>query len=155
MPTYDRLCHGCGWVGIDVIEPIDAGVVACPSCEKPTVRAWLTKPANVIGDECDFVSRNGEKHPVRFRSKLEHKRWLKEKGWEIKDEHKGLQGSDKSPHTTKWEGGGKEWLANAEALAQRHGGIGAKEPEDDAFHVTWTTGELTPQQVEEYRAKNR
>lgn len=155
MPLFDRLCHGCGWQAIDVMEPVNPGVVTCPACGDPTERAWLTKPSNVIGDECDFVSHNGERHPVRFRSKLEHRRWLKEKGYAIKDEHIGLQGSDKSPHSTKWEGGGKEWLANAEALAQRHSGIGSKEPDDEPLHITWRTGELTPAQVEEYRGKNR
>lgn len=155
MPLYDRLCNGCGWVAIDVIEPIHAGTVTCPACGDPTERAWLTKSSNVIGDEMDHVQVNGLKTPRRFRSKQERKRWLKEAGYEEKGEHKGLQGSDKSPHTTRWEGGGKEWLAKAEALAQRHGGIGAKEPEEAPFHVNWTTGELTPQQVEEYRARNR
>ena len=154
-PLYDRACNDCGWVGIDIIEPITAGVVLCPACGEPTVRAWLTKPSNVIGDAIDLWSRNGEKHPVHFRSKIEHKRWLKEKGYAVKDEHIGLQGSDKSPHSTKWQGGGKEWLANAEELAKRHGGLGTKEPQDEPFHVTWRTGELTPAQVAEYRAKNR
>jgi hypothetical protein len=155
LKFFDRLCPSCGWRKIDSMEPTEAPAILCDDCGEPTERAWLTKPSNVIGDEIDMISHNGEKHPVRFRSKIEHRRWLKEKGWTIKDEHKGLQGSDKSPHSTLWQGGGKEWLANAEELARRHGGLGSKEPEDEPMHVTWSTGELTPAQVEEYRAKSR
>ena len=141
MPFYDRICH-CGWTAIDVLEAIET-VHACPDCGMQTERAWLTKPSNVIGDECDFVSHNGEKQPVRFRSKAEHKRWLKERGWRIKDDHVGEQGTDKSRFTSRWAGGGKQWLADAEALAQRHGASVGKDPGDEPVHVTFTTGDLT------------
>src|SRR5207245_8295763 len=89
MPTYDRLCFACGWVAVDVLEPMCCDPSPCPECGAVTERAWLTKPPNVVGDEVDFVSRNGEKHPVRFRSRADHRRWLNEKGLRIQDDKSG------------------------------------------------------------------
>ncbi len=142
MPLYDRQCESCGWQAIDLIEPVNAGVVLCHACGEPTVRAWFAKKAaNVIGDEMDHIQVNGLRHPRRFRSKSEHRRWIAGSGWTVKESHPTA--------------GGKQWLSDAEELAKRQGGIGTKEPEDEPLHVTWSTGELTPTQVEEYRAKNR
>lgn len=142
MPIFDRACPSCDWQVIDVFEPVHVGVKPCPACGDPTARVWLSqKSSNVIGDEFDHVQRNGLKHPRRFRSKSEHRRWLASSGWTVQETHH--------------EAGGKEWLANAEALAARQGGLGTKEPEDEPFHITWSTGELTKDQVQEYRGKNR
>lgn len=58
--------------------------------------------AVVVGDECDFVQTNGLKHPRRFQSKLEFKRWLKENDFQVKDTHVAPLDSDKSPHTSNW-----------------------------------------------------
>jgi hypothetical protein len=152
MPFYDRRCLSCTWVAIDVVEPVTPPAPpVCPACGGATERAWLTRPPTVIGDECDFVSQNGEKHPRRFRSKAEHKRWLKEKGYTVMDSHVGAVGSDKSTFTTRWVGGGPQWLADAEALAQRNGTAHGRTPVDDTpFHITWTTGDATPEMVERY-----
>ena len=140
-------------MAVDVFESIDAAAVPCPECGRPTERAWLTKPPAAIGDETDFVSHHGERHPVRFRSKSEHRRWLKEKGYTIKDEHKGIQGSDKSPHTTAWTAGGAQWLADAEELARRNGtAAGAVPDAPDDFHVQFSEGTLTPAEVARYRS---
>ena len=133
------------------MEAVHAGRVPCPDCGAVTVRAWLTRFPSTIGDEMDHVQRNGLKHPRRFRSKLEHKRWLKDAGWTVKDEHCPEPGSDKGKHTSAWTGGGKEWLANAEALAARNGAGSGKDPEPEPFHVTWTEGTLTPDQVSHYQ----
>jgi len=107
-------------------------------------RAWVTKPPNVVGDEIDLVSHNGEKHPMRFRSRADHRRWLKEKGYRIKD--------DASGHSST---GGVQWLKDAEVLATRNGAARGEVVVDDPLHVTFTAGELTPAEVEEYRRRNR
>ena len=73
----------------------------------------------MIGDECDFVSRNGEKKPIRFRSKLEHRRWLKEHGYRIKDDHVGAQGSDKNKFTQRWAAMDPQTMKNAMELVAR------------------------------------
>ena len=156
MPFYDRLCPSCGWLAVDVLEPVNVPVQTCPACGDPTKRAWLTRSTNVIGDEMDHLQVNGLKEPRRFRSKLEHKRWLKENGYTIMDGHVGEYGSDKSKHSSRWAaGGGAEWLANAEELAKRNGASAGKDPEDKPFNIKWSTGTLTPEQVEEYRGKSR
>ena len=157
MPFYDRQCEACGWSAIDVFEPVEATAPQCPKCGSYMARAWLTKPPNTIGDEVDFIQHNGTKHPIRFRSKIEFRRWLKETGNRVSDSHIGLQGSDKSPYTTRHFAGGKDWLANAEHLAKTHhnGEFAGKEPDEPEFHVNWTSGELTPEQVAHYRERNR
>lgn len=143
-PYYDRICKTCGWVAVDVLEPSCIDPPACPACGAPTERVWLTKSSNVIGDETDFVSHNGEKFPVRFRSKADHRRWLTEKGYRIQD--------DASGHSST---GGKQWLASAEVLATRNGSArGTAEGDDPPLHLTWTGGDLTPAQVAEYRKRN-
>ena len=100
-PLYDRNC-ACGWQAVDVWEAVYTPARACPQCGGDTQRAWLSKPPMVVGDECDFVQRNGLKEPRRFRSKQEHRRWLKANGYVVNDAHVGVPGSDKSPHTTSW-----------------------------------------------------
>jgi len=158
MPNYDRVCEGCGAVVIDVMEPVHAPNPPCEDCGAPMLRAWLTKPPSAIGDETDFVSHNGERHPRRFRSKQEHKRWLKEKGYTIKDEHIGQQGTDKSPHSTPWVAGGKEWLANAEAAAKAHhnGGYRGNPPaEPSSFpNIRWSTGTVSETDLARYRGQS-
>jgi hypothetical protein len=126
MPFYDRACPDCAWIARDRFEPIDAGVVPCPDCGAPTVRAWFTT-ANVIGDECDFVSHHGETQPVRFRSKQAHKRWLKAHGYRIKDAHVGSQGSDKSKLTASAVVLSQHTLDEAKALLERVGQAGRHE----------------------------
>lgn len=85
MPFYDRLCRACGTPQIDCFEPIDAPVVLCGECGEPTERAWIGRPSNVIGDECDFIAHNGVKTPTRITSKSDYARLLKQGGWRIKD----------------------------------------------------------------------
>ena len=136
------------------MESINAENHACPDCGTITERAWLTKAPYAIGDAMDHLQKNGLKHPRRFRSKIEHRRWLKESGWAIKDEHCPPPDSDKGTHTTAWTSGGKEWLANAEALAHRHGAGSGKDPEPEPFHVTWSEGMLSPADVEKYRSRS-
>ena len=40
--------------------------------------------------------------PITFYSHSEKQRYMREHGWREKVEHVPLQGSDKSPHTTRW-----------------------------------------------------
>ena len=85
-------------------EPITVGVKPCPDCGAPTKRAWLTKATTVIGDEIDHVQVNGCKTPIRFRSRAERKRYLKEHGWREQDYFAPMPGSDKSKHgDVRWD----------------------------------------------------
>jgi len=131
-----------------VLEPIHVeNVVTCPACGAATERAWLTKPPNAQVDECDIVSRNGERHPIRFRSKSDHRRWLKEKGYVIND--------NASHHSAT---GGKQWLEDAETLVKRNGeapgSVVADGPEAH-MRLTFSSGELTKAQAAEYARRNR
>lgn len=155
MPFYDRRCTGCEWKAVDVLEPITLAIsVVCPVCHEPTERAWLSAPPNVIGDECDFTSNNGEKTPIRFRSKADHKRWLREKGYVVKDSHVGEAGSDKSKFSTRWVGGGKQWMADAEELAKRNGSASGTTPTpDDHFNIEWSEGIAPADMVARYAGK--
>ncbi len=82
---------------------------------------------SVIGDDCDFISHNGERHPVRFRSKQEHRRWLKQHGYRINDAHIGQQGSDKSPFTASAVVISQKTLDDAKAMLERGSRGGAEE----------------------------
>lgn len=149
MPFYDRTCTACDYCIIDVLEPVYADNTSCPDCGQPTARAWMSAPPNVIGDECDFVTRNGEKNPRRFRHKSEHRRWLKENHFIVKDE---AVSGDK--HTKTWTAGGKQWLADAEALAMRNGSASGLVPEQDInLNVTFSEGVATPEMVARYASK--
>ncbi len=147
MPYYDRSCD-CGWQAIDLMEPIYVGTVPCPACGAPTQRAWLTKAPAEIGDEMNHLQVNGLKEPRLFTSKQEHKRWMKENGYQIMDSHVGQDpGTDKSRFSAPWTGGGKEWLANAEELAKRNGAYVGNDPDEKPFNIRWSSGEMTPAEV--------
>ena len=88
MPRFDRKCEACGWELRDVWERSDDQRL-CDDCGEPTVRAWLTAPPNVIGDEWDHVQKMGTKHPIHFTSKIEHRRWLKANNYRIMDDGDG------------------------------------------------------------------
>lgn len=91
MPFYDRKCPDCGWTKCDSFEPVNALPVLCADCGEPTERAWwIGKPANVIGDECDFVQRNGTKTPIHFRSRIKHRQWLKTNHYRISEDKSAL-----------------------------------------------------------------
>ncbi len=141
-PVYDLGCRSCDWQSIDELEPVNMpSREACPECGSYTVeRQWLSKPPFAVGDEMDHLQVNGTKEPIRFRSKIEFRRWLKENGYRVKDSHACMEGTDKAEHTTAWEAGGKAWLKNAEELAKAHhnGGFVGNDPEPDAsVNVRW------------------
>lgn len=128
-------------------------LVACPECGAPTARAWLTKASNVIGDEIDITQVNGLRHPRRFRSRLEHQRWLKENGFRVKDTHVGDQGSDKSKFTQSAAIMDPQTLENARYLVTHRQMIDADEP-DEPLHVTFTEGYLTTAEARTRRKLN-
>lgn len=128
---------------IDVFEPVHVGVVPCPLCAEPTLRAWLTKPASVIGDAMDHLQVNGTKTPIRFRSKLERLRWMKQHHLVDATRHVGQDGSDKSRHTTRWEAMDAQTLENARILVTRAAQEPARnDPPPTPLHVTTTYGEV-------------
>lgn len=111
MPRYDRACQDCAWHGIDLWEPSEAPKVLCPDCGAPTVRAYL-QSTSILRDEIDLVQHNGTKTPIRFRSRIERNRWLKENNYrECGDgDSKGSKSGDcMDPQT----------MANAAALVAR------------------------------------
>lgn len=59
---------------------------------------------NIIGDECDYWDHNLAKDPIHITSKQQRKRLMKEYGVQEGVRHVGTpgEGSDKSPHTTRW-----------------------------------------------------
>lgn len=153
MPLYDRRCAACAWQAIDVWEAVVTEIHACPDCGNQTERAWLTKASTVIGDACDFVSRNGEAQPVHFRSRAVHRNWLKQHGYSIKDEHKPPPGTDKSKFTSDWSRGYDPYTAaNVKVLLERAFTQQPDAPEP-TMHITTYTGELTPDEVQKYAGK--
>ena len=86
------------------------------------VRVWVTKPASVIGDECDIWQENGFHTPRHFRSKSARARALLEKGLDPHySKHVTLPGTDKHPETSDWSKGSMDayTLAAAAILVTR------------------------------------
>jgi hypothetical protein len=91
--------------------------------------------ATVRGDEIDFVQHNGTKEPIRFRSRGEFKRWLKEHNYEVGDSHVPLKGSDKSPYTSDWSRVYDDYTANnVKELLERAFHQKPSKPQDDTIH---------------------
>lgn len=84
---------------------------------------------------------NGLKEPRLFTSKQERARWMKEEGFRDCTRHVGQDGTDKSPHTTRWVTMDAYTLQNAKELLERAAQQPARnEPREDALHVTHTYG---------------
>jgi hypothetical protein len=105
---YDRVCPNNHEL-IDCYEPIKAPEVLCKQCGKPTERAWIGKPANVIGDDIPggIWIRHGlcdpeTGAPRKYYSKSEMAAEAKRRGLVNLVEHAPEQGSDKSKHTSRW-----------------------------------------------------
>lgn len=143
MPTYDRTCQACGWSAIDVWEPVNHEAPDCPTCGQPTVRAWLTKATAVIGDEMDHWQVNGTKEPIHFTQRSERRRWLKENGFGERVQHVGVDGSDKSPHTRRWEAMDAYTMNNARILLERAASEPTRnEPHEQPMKVRTYTGDV-------------
>lgn len=145
MPFYDVRCLSCGREQIDVLTGVGE-VAACASCGQPTERVWRSKASNVNGDECDFVQENGTRHPIRFRSKREFGRWLREHNYENRVEHKTVPGTDKSPYTTDWSKGCMDpyTLAAGAALVMRNGAYAGNDPAPEPLNVSWQVRDVHP-----------
>lgn len=116
MPLYDRCCEKCGYRKDDCYEQSTAPVVSCPMrpggdyCYGEMKRIDMTQnpgaKGRAQGDECDITVTHGlcnsDGTPHRYRSKSEMKRETEKRGLTNLVEHKGLKGSDKSPHTQRW-----------------------------------------------------
>ena len=107
MPVYDRCCEN-GHEQIDCLEPITFRDPVC-HCGAPTQRVWLTSSASVRDDLIPggVLITNGlcwpDGSPRRFDSKLEMQRAAKDAGLENTVRHMPLKGSDKAPHTKRWD----------------------------------------------------
>lgn len=103
MPNYDRKCTACDWTVLDQLRPVAFVWPPCPSCGAETETLW-TKTPNVIPDDIPggMVLENLDHQPTRYYSKSDIRRRCNELGLEPRVEHVPLQGSDKSPHTTRW-----------------------------------------------------
>lgn len=102
MPKLDFCCTN-GHTQMDVIAKYGERP-ACPECGAATDVIWQSSFPNIIRDEIPggMTIHNMGPTPETFYSKSEHRRRVKELGLSVKDTHVGLQGSDKSPHTSRW-----------------------------------------------------
>ncbi len=156
MPLFDRKCVSCEWVGIDLWEPVNVGpaVAACPSCGAATERAWLSKPPVVIQDSMDHWQVNGTRDPIHFTSKQERRRWLKETNQCERVRHVGVNGTDKSPHTTRMVAMDQYTLDNARELLERSAQQPARnEPDDPPMRVRTVIGDVGSPEWEAFRGR--
>jgi hypothetical protein len=99
----DLKCTACDWTKRDHWDRRGAAYPACETCGAATERAWLMGSFPAIhGDEMDFTDHNMTSQPIRFTSKSERRRVMKQLGIQEKIRHVGVQGGDRSPHTTRW-----------------------------------------------------
>ena len=108
MPVYDRICDACGAIKLDCLEPLSAPNMSC-GCGGTLKRGWTQRGAAVIGD--DIPGGMDVKHgicnddgsPRRFYSKSEMRQAAEARGLVNMVRHVPLPGSDKSPHTVRWD----------------------------------------------------
>lgn len=100
-PMFDYQCPSCGFTGESFVHKADTPVEC--SCGTPMTR--LLTACNIIQDTVPggFIIENLDKVPRRFESKSQYRDELAARGLRLTDRHVGSQGSDKNPHTTKWE----------------------------------------------------
>ena len=122
---FDRCCEN-GHEQIDCLEPITFRDPVC-HCGATTQRVWLTSSASVRDDLIPggVLITNGlcwpDGSPRRFDSKLEMQRAAKDAGLENTVRHMPLKGSDKAPHTKRWDAPPAELLTwdDPERAAER------------------------------------
>ena len=107
MRLIDLKCATCDRIQLDHLER-DEPTPRPECCNAPMERVHLpTQRENVIGDEIDITIKNGlcnaDGSPRRFRSRTELRKAEVKAGLTNVVRHIGRQGSDKSPHTTKWQ----------------------------------------------------
>lgn len=103
MPMWDVNCPNghedeqFAW-SLDRLQP-------CPICQEVVERVWrMGSMPHVIDDSVPggFTVENMGPTPLTFYSKTEWRRTMKERGLVNNVYHVPLQGTDKSPHTTRW-----------------------------------------------------
>jgi hypothetical protein len=108
MPMYDRRCEE-GHESLDLYEPISKIEAVCAICGKPAPRVWLAKSSpGVIPDEIPggvWIRHgicNPDGSPRKYYSRSEMAAEAKRRGVINLVEHVTQQGTDKSPHTSRW-----------------------------------------------------
>lgn len=131
MPMFDVVCDGCGHEEIDVFAHSRDRIGHCPGCGGllRTLYGYDGCASAVLGDEIDYIAENLGPTPIHIRSRAERRRIIKEQGLEEFIRHTGVPGTDKSPHTTKWDAISPEQMAGATAMLERVGGVGGKSDE--------------------------
>jgi len=108
MPMYDRECQTCKKITLDHFEVINLEVQPTCECGGPTVRVFTSHANNVIGDDIPggIEIRHGicneDGSPRRYYSKSEMAKEAKRRGLTNQVTHVTPQGTDKSPHTSRW-----------------------------------------------------
>ena len=103
MPRYDQRCCVCAWADEIVARPHEAP--PCPACGGVTERYYPigATTSGVVPDEFTprWIENLGDR-PVYVTSRSDLKREMDARGLMPMVRHVGVQGSDKSPHTTRW-----------------------------------------------------
>lgn len=124
MPIFDLVCPVCAWTKRDAFEHHGTPTI-CDACGATTVHLWSgSRTPTVIDDSWPGgrVFENLDHHPVTCYSRTEYNMQMKARGLENIVQHRPLQGSDKSPHTTNWSSMSQDTLDNAAALVKRVNG---------------------------------
>lgn len=97
---FDYKC-ACGWVDEKFVHRA-SDPVSCPQCGGATER--FISHVNIVPDSVPggFTIENISATPMTFYSKSEYRDALRAHGLVNTVRHVGVQGSDKSPHTTRW-----------------------------------------------------
>jgi hypothetical protein len=102
VPVFDISCI-CGWTADDVFTHHD--LPACPQCGGATNKLWKTGSFPGVIDDTypgGLTVENLGPTPITFESRSDHRAYLKAHGFSPKVQHRGVQGSDKNPHTSRW-----------------------------------------------------
>lgn len=102
MPMYDFCCPSCQGESEGFCHASQSRT--CEQCGAILERVFRQHTPAVIGDDIPggMVIENADKVPHKFYSKSEYQRFLKERGLRLHVQHRGVEGSDKSPVTTRW-----------------------------------------------------
>lgn len=90
----------------------------------------------VNGDECDITQEMGAPQPIRFRSKAERRRWLKENGL-VQCDTKSAKGS--MDFASRMD---PVTLENARILVSRPGALKGDDEAPVRMNLTYVSGEL-------------